>query len=384
MALIEKLSAIGDAIREKNGTTDLMTLEQMPQAIADIQSGGGDTELVDKVLTLEGDCSYKFYKGRLDWLIREYGDRMKVGDITALTYCFSESNLEEIPFDLTIANGIKTPTETTINNAFTSCGKLTKAPYIRGNIKSTDGNVKISMMSIFQYCENLTEIPFDFFDELVKGLKKDEYTAHNVSSMFYGCNRLRTHPNLSCLHKSKGGTSTSYNSLFQLCTVLDEIVDLPTFDVVFTANKFSNSFSGCYRIKNLTFATDEGIATVASWKSQTIALTSVGYVVGSFSATDHGIADGKRVHNDTNYQALKNDPDWWTANASYSRYNHDSAVETINSLPDTSAYLAENGGTNTIKFNGSSGSLTDGGAINTLTEEEIAVATAKGWTVTLS
>ena len=63
---------------------------------------------------------------------------------------------------------------------------------------------------------------------------------------------------------------------------------------------------------------------------------------------------------------------------SYSRYNHDSAVETINSLPDTSAY-----GTNTIKFKGSAGSATDGGAINTLTEEEIAVATAKGWTVSL-
>jgi hypothetical protein len=69
---------------------------------------------------------------------------------------------------------------------------------------------------------------------------------------------------------------------------------------------------------------------------------------------------------------------------SYCRYNHDSAVNTINSLPDTSAYLAEKGGTNTIKFRGTLGSKTDGGAINTLTEEEIAVATAKGWTVTLS
>lgn len=68
---------------------------------------------------------------------------------------------------------------------------------------------------------------------------------------------------------------------------------------------------------------------------------------------------------------------------SASVYNHDSAVETINSLPDTSAYLASAGGTNTIKFKGDSGSATDGGAINTLTEEEIAVATAKGWTVTL-
>ena len=77
---------------------------------------------------------------------------------------------------------------------------------------------------------------------------------------------------------------------------------------------------------------------------------------------------------------MKNDPDWWTMKVEYSRYNHDSAVATINSLPDTSAYLATAGGTNTIKFSGAAGSATDGGAINTLTEEEIAVATAKGWT----
>ena len=62
-------------------------------------------------------------------------------------------------------------------------------------------------------------------------------------------------------------------------------------------------------------------------------------------------------------------------------YNHDSAVETINSLPDTSAFLAEAGGTNTIIFYRDQGANTDGGAIGNLTAEEIAVAAAKGWTV---
>lgn len=62
-------------------------------------------------------------------------------------------------------------------------------------------------------------------------------------------------------------------------------------------------------------------------------------------------------------------------------YNHDSAVETINSLPDTSAFLAEVGGTNTIQFYSNQGANTEGGAIGNLTVEEIAVAAAKGWTV---
>ena len=98
-----------------------------------------------------------------------------------------------------------------------------------------------------------------------------------------------------------------------------------------------------------------------------------------------------------NYAKLKNQDDWFSFSSKsgtyegktgvyysklFSRYNHDSAVETLNSLPDTSEYLATAGGTNTIQFTGYQGALTDGGAINTLTEEEIAVATAKGWTVT--
>ena len=88
------------------------------------------------------------------------------------------------------------------------------------------------------------------------------------------------------------------------------------------------------------------------------------------------------IKDDATYQLLKNNEDSWTRNVAYSRYNHDSAVETINTLPDTSAYLAESGGTtNIIQFRGVNGSATDGGAINTLTEAEIAVAAAKGWSV---
>ena len=41
MALIDKLTAIADAIRGKTGGTDLLTLDDMEAAIAGIQSGGG-------------------------------------------------------------------------------------------------------------------------------------------------------------------------------------------------------------------------------------------------------------------------------------------------------------------------------------------------------
>jgi hypothetical protein len=41
MALIEKLNAIGDAVREKTGTTEKMTLEEIATAISGISGGGG-------------------------------------------------------------------------------------------------------------------------------------------------------------------------------------------------------------------------------------------------------------------------------------------------------------------------------------------------------
>lgn len=41
MALTDKLAAIGDAIRSKTGGGDKLTLDQMPQAIANIEGGGG-------------------------------------------------------------------------------------------------------------------------------------------------------------------------------------------------------------------------------------------------------------------------------------------------------------------------------------------------------
>lgn len=57
MALTDKLSAIGAAIREKSGKTELLTLDEMPQEIADLKSeSGGDTTIedamVEKTLTV--------------------------------------------------------------------------------------------------------------------------------------------------------------------------------------------------------------------------------------------------------------------------------------------------------------------------------------------
>jgi hypothetical protein len=160
---------------------------------------------------------------------------------------------------------------------------------------------------------------------------------------------------------------------------------MPYISATWATNAFTGFGLNCYRVQNITFETNAGEPIAVNWKAQTIDLSkNVGWGLSSGMIVNYnsGITVDKEVKDDATYQALKNDPDWFSINVAYSRYNHDSAVATINSLPDASAYLATAGGTNTIKFKGNAGSLTDGGAINTLTEEEIAVATNKGWTIT--
>ena len=381
MALTDKLTAIGDAIRDKTGSTDLLTLDAMPTAISGITTGGGEGGgLTEEELTITGNCSHRFANGGWDWFIENYGDKITTKDITSATYMFSSSKLEEIPFDInlstTVFNGVN------IGSIF-NASNITKPPYITGKVSHMD--------SIFSSCYYMTEIPEDWIEKIdLSYIQNDSGTKMN--SIFNNCYSLRKIPiNLlrNLYNKTTSSSYSPYYSNFRSCYALDEIKEIAVLMQTLTSSMFTMSFQYIGRVNSITFAMQEdGTPNTASWKSQTISLTErVGYETNVNNITDytayHGITADKQVTDDASYQALKDDLDWWTTNVSYSRYNHDSAVETINSLPDTSAYLAEKGGTNTIKFKGASGELTDGGAINTLTEEEIAVATAKGWTVTL-
>ena len=159
----------------------------------------------------------------------------------------------------------------------------------------------------------------------------------------------------------------------------------------YTSNAFKDTFKDNYRLKNFTFKVQEDGTpySTSNWKSQVIDLSAVGYAqIPSYGQrnshlSNSGITIDKCIYDDATYQALKNDPDNYVCGYSsekphhYSRYDKASAIRTINSLPDVSG----SSGTNTIKFRGEAGLKTDNGAINTMTTEEIAVATAKGWTV---
>ena len=62
MALIDKLTNIGDAIREKTGGQSSLTLDQMAAAIAGIETGGGGggAKVTEYVVTEDADRSLWF------------------------------------------------------------------------------------------------------------------------------------------------------------------------------------------------------------------------------------------------------------------------------------------------------------------------------------
>ena len=380
MALINKLNAIGDAIREKTGKSDLLTLDAMATEISNLSVGGGaGGDLPEEALNITGNCNYKFANGGWDWFINTYGNRVDTTSIMGCEYMFFGSQVSKIPFTLWFNRF----SVLSLNYTFAGMSNLTILPAIQ-NCQPN------GFYGAFNGSARLREVNQDFLDG-INWAYLDNCTGEwegDFSIMFPNCYSLRTAP-YEILRHQNPYAATSYSYLwngFNCCYALDELVNLPVADQAsWYENAMESTVYDCNRLKDFTFETNgDGTPKTAKWCGQSIGLwLHLGYTTNRDYILNYnsGITADKEVVDDATYQALKNDPDWFTCNKDYSRYNHDSAVNTINSLPDTSGFVAENGSSNAVVFEGAAGSLTDGGAINTLTEEEIAVAAAKGWTV---
>lgn len=366
-----KLVNIANAIRNKNGSANKYTPTEMATAIGEIKVSTG-AELAPEDLVISGDCRQRFYNNGWNWYIEKFGDKITTKDITNAQSMFHYSNhISSIPFSLNFKEGQKANIDYVF--ADTSIASL----------PSINNLTVESARHVFYDCQYLTEVPEYYFDTWDFSYLRECYY------LFASSPRLKKIPSdLSMLYSRSSNISydnSFYRGTFYYCRVLEKATNLPVELVTLSSNAFSSTFLHCDRLKRITFSLNNGTPKIASWQKQTIDLSQyVGYSDTVFPPSNYGMPLDTQIKNDATYQLLKDNEDSWTSNIKYSRYNHDSAVETINTLPDTSAYLAESGGTtNIIKFEGASGSATDGGAINTLTEAEIAVAAAKGWTVTL-
>ena len=325
---------------------------------------------------ITGNCQAKFYDGVWDWFIEQCDEEITTEGITSADRMFTNSKVKSISFDLNCEDGC------IASQLFDGCVKLEHLPNITGQLRNP--------YAFLYCCFRIREIP----EQWATGINWDYINTNQywynarIANFFYYCHSLRSIPKVLIKRLySASDNSNAYNYMFYSCVSLEEIEGFRGPNATLSDNCLNN-FDSCYRLTRLVFDyEDEATNTprTQNWKGQTIDLSSVGFADSTHKNQildyNSGITADKEVTNNDTYRALKNDPDWFTCNVSYSRYNYDSAKETLNSLPDTSAYLAANGGTNTIKFKDSAGSATDGGSINNLSEEEIAEAAAKGWTV---
>jgi hypothetical protein len=433
------LTAIGDAIRGKTGGTELIAPLDMPSEITGIVSGSdpvvealvvtsngtytapdgvdGYTPVTVNVpqegapsaedLSFSGDCAYLFANGRFKYILDSYKNLITLNNVSGMNYIFYNVDQEDLS-SLTINLKGSTIGATYL---FSSNDKLKKLP----NITFADASTRIYTNQATYWLKGCTSLSeeemINFFNKLEGRMSAT--TIQSNGSFCSECHQIRDSTELGKAMKKMFSNSITSSSFY--FPPMGMFYDCRNMDVLYcpllfgnnykaTSNRFpSTSLGNLNRVKSIVFETNEdGTPIVCNMKSQTIDLASypLGYINNDSNPVISyaGISEDKRIYDDASYQALKNDPDCYVATSAaveyegknnyasylYSRYNHDSAVETINTLPDTSAYLATAGGTNTIKFKGVLGGLTDGGAINTLTEEEIAVAAAKGWTVTLA
>ena len=334
-----ELTSIANAIRTKGGTQAQLTYPTgFVSAINDIPTGGGTKP--DIVLT--GEQQYRFQGSNGLELVN--AANYTTSDLSNLTYMFSGYTGTTIPFTLNIGSYFNS-----IQYMFYNCVNLTTLPTINFNNHGLNANGGLTAM--FYNCPNITTIPDGYFSTYNFSVMNSS-TGQLGQMMFTGCHNLTHIDNslLSNLYSSRSNAG-AWQQLFYNCYSLPEILNLGIFHPTATVsrNLFSNTFHGCHSLSRLTFAAN---GAARNYSNQIIGLSvNVGY-------------SGNTANDIAN-----------------SVYNHISAVETINSLPDCSAVSPPSNPNNYIYFKTGSGANTAGGSVNDLTAEEIAVATNKGWQV---
>ena len=387
------LTAIGDAIREKNGTTEPIPVTELAAAITNLSIASGDMEFTDEQMCFMGNCGYLFYNPMIQELIFVPNKhRIKIITEYTMDHTFAQCKETDLSMVIVDSNRLKNNAEylPSLKGTFSS-SKIQKFPtFLR---KDSSRQLRAgSLTEAFSGCWHMRELP-DFLYEVKRGTSTD---SCHCDGIFRNCYSLRSFGtfDLSQLYGRGSTVDSSGNWIingypitsqgFTRCATLEEIRNIAfgpceVPNDLTTGFVFKNTVDECYRLSAFTFADNCSgyfVREVLDF-SKYVGWGDPLYCTNLILNYSSGITADKEVTNAETYQALKNDPDWFTTAIAYSRYNRTSAVETINSLPDTRLY-----GTNIIKFKGNAGSKTDGGAINTMTAEEIAVATAKGWTVT--
>jgi hypothetical protein len=285
--------------------------------------------------------------------------------------------------DVNIGDSLVSPSD--CSNAFTGCKKLN--PDIIKKVLNASKTGRPSFASAFQNVGN------DLTDKAgTLELGDIEFNSGNIDKIFDGVLALKSVGNI---HPISGSSTTDYSYMFNNCTNLENVGTL-TIDYRINSTDLQNLIYGCKNIvkfggvifKDVTkqvttitnYTSNLFLGNTSFTKLEELINIPVGYF--NYGGTNIGNLAGtasapkalrKLVFNYTENGYLFNKGYAKNLDIKYCSFARDGMVEMFNTLPDANDVT----GTKVITITGNP-CVVNG----TLTEEDIAIATAKGYTVT--
>ena len=180
----ETLTAIADNIREKTGTTDTITVEQMPEKVNEVYEAGKQAEIINFANMIQ-----------------------KNGTRTDYRYCFYRSGLNDETFSDIFSNW-----NTTIQNAnyMFQHTNIVDSAYT----DSLDFSQCAALLSVFSDCSNLKKLK-------VIDARKTTSGYNGMANMFMNCKQLES---IDEFYPSYGANKTGFGNTFTGCSALSHII----------------------------------------------------------------------------------------------------------------------------------------------------------------
>lgn len=282
------------------------------------KSGLNETIKKIPLFTITGsDCSYMFAYCRNLTSI----PLLDTSDVTNMSRMFYYSGLKTVP-------KLDTSKVTRMDSMFEYCSYLTEVPLLNTS------NVT-NMYRMFIGCSLLTTIP-----------KLNTSNVTSISQMFQGCKKLTSIPKLDT------SNVTSASGAFYQCSLLTTIPELNTSNVT----DMNQMFNSCLNLIEIPLLNASRVINIKEVINQSGKISTL----GGFQ----NLGEAYLTTQSSNYLYYK------LILSNNTILTHDSLMNVINNLYDIATKGCKSqslvlGTTNIAK----------------LTEEEIAIATSKGWTV---
>ena len=264
--IVELLTDVADAIREKKGSQDKINAQSFAEEIKNLPSGGSkwtghaDVEGLKAIGWTDEDIAY-YQQNGVNWN-EEDDEYHKVSeDNKALYGGLNANNISTYKERIVYLPKIDISNVISMNNKFQNCYSLVAIPHL-------DTSNVTSMNNMFQGCYSLVSIPH-----------LDTSDVISMNNMFQSCYSLVAIPHLDT------SKVTSMRQMFQGCFSLVSIPHLDTSNVTDTYSMFYNcdslvsiSHLDTHNATNMSYMFGLCYSLVAIPQLDTSKVTNVDYI----------------------------------------------------------------------------------------------------------